>query len=66
MKTNQNKQIQSEFLSPKTLADRWEVSVETLKRWRRAGKLHPVNFGRSVRFPVSEILKLESEGFKEV
>ena len=47
------------LLSPKQLADRWSVSVETLKRRRRAGELPTLKMGRAVRFKLSDILAIE-------
>lgn len=48
------------LLSPAELADRWSVSVETLKRRRRAGALTALKMGRSVRFKLSEIVAIEN------
>lgn len=63
MKTQQTNET-LKFMSYKTLAARWEVSSETLKRWRHSGKIPSVNFGKSVRFPIEAILKLEETGFQ--
>ena len=48
------------FLSPAELADRWSLSVETLKRRRRDGVLAALKLGRSVRFRLSDIIAIEN------
>jgi excisionase family DNA binding protein len=48
------------LLSPAELADRWSVSVETLKRRRRDGALSALKLGKSVRFKLSDILAIEN------
>lgn len=48
------------LLSPAQLALRWGLSIETLKRRRREGKLNTIKIGRSVRFRLSEVLALEA------
>lgn len=47
------------LLSPAELADRWSVSVETLKRRRRSGELQTLKLGRAVRFKLSDIIAIE-------
>ena len=52
-----------QFVSRKVLAGRWQCSVETIKRRTREGLLHPVRFNqRMIRYPISEIIRVEQEG----
>jgi predicted site-specific integrase-resolvase len=45
-----------------SLAQRWEVSIETLKRMEKRGRLSRVMLGeRMVRYRMSEVLKIEGE-----
>lgn len=43
------------------LADRWAVSIETLKRRERAGTLPFMKLGKGVRYREEDILKIEQE-----
>lgn len=52
---------QQTFLTPATLAARWQVTPMTLRRWRRAGKLPTYYLGRSIRFALADIERIESE-----
>jgi hypothetical protein len=50
------------LVSRKALAARWQCSVETVKRRTREGLLHPVRFNqRLIRYPLSEIIRVEQE-----
>jgi len=49
------------FITPKQLSERWLCSVEKLKRMRRAGKLPVSYLGRSARYRLADVLKVESE-----
>jgi hypothetical protein len=55
---------QDNFLDRLSLAHRWGVSRETLKRREKDGTLTPVYLpgGRLVRYRLSEILKVEGAG----
>jgi hypothetical protein len=47
------------------LARRWKVSIETLKRRERA-KIRPVRLdGRIIRYRMSDVLRIEEEGYDE-
>lgn len=49
------------FLTPKQLATRWQCSLMKLRRMRRAGTL-PVHYiGRSARYPIEDIHRIERE-----
>jgi hypothetical protein len=52
-----------QFISRKGLALRWRCSCETVKRRQREGLLRGVYFNqRMLRYPMSEVLAVESEG----
>ena len=51
-----------ELISRKALAQRWSCSTETIKRRTREGLLHPLRFNsRMIRYPLSEIIRVERE-----
>jgi hypothetical protein len=55
-------QTSEQLVSRKALASRWQCSVETIKRRTREGLLHPVRFNqRLIRYPLSEIIRIEKE-----
>jgi len=57
-RTDQKDEI---LLSRKQLADRWSVSLETLKRREAAGILRPLHFStRQVRYRLSDVVSVES------
>jgi hypothetical protein len=48
------------FVSRKALAERWQCSVETIKRRTREGLLHPVRFSqRMIRYRLSGVIEIE-------
>jgi hypothetical protein len=49
------------FLTRKGLADRWQLSTETLKRRERCGLLPFLKLGRGVRYRLADIEHLEAE-----
>jgi hypothetical protein len=49
------------FLTRKGLADRWQLSTETLKRRERCGVLPFLKLGRGVRYRLADIEHLEAE-----
>jgi hypothetical protein len=54
------------LLTRRELANRWKVSVETLKRRERARILRPIRLdGRVVRYRMSDVVKIEQEGYGE-
>jgi excisionase family DNA binding protein len=62
MKAQRDTQHQSlSFLTPAELAAKWKVTTITLRRWRKAGKLHASFIGRGVRFSPEEIARFEHE-----
>lgn len=44
-----------------SLAERWQVSTETLKRREKAGLLPFLKLGRGVRYRAEDIEKIESQ-----
>jgi hypothetical protein len=49
------------FLTRKGLADRWQLSTETLKRRERCGLLPFLKLGRGVRYRLADVEHLEAE-----
>jgi hypothetical protein len=48
------------LISRHTLSDRWDCSIETIKRYDRRGITIPVRIApRMVRYRLSDILKIE-------
>jgi predicted site-specific integrase-resolvase len=48
------------LLTRKQLAERWQVSVETIKRRERANLIKPIRLdGRVLRYRLSEIMRFE-------
>jgi len=53
--------ITERFLTRKALADRWQLSTETLKRRERCGLLPFLKLGRGVRYRLADIEHLEAD-----
>jgi excisionase family DNA binding protein len=53
--------MSSEYLTTEEAAAHLRVSVETIRRWCRQGKLATVRFGRAHRIPLRAILALDPE-----
>ncbi len=51
----------SVFLTPKQLSNRWQCSLMKLRRMRRARKLGVHYIGRSARYSLAEVQRIESE-----
>jgi ribosome-binding protein aMBF1 (putative translation factor) len=49
------------LISRKQLAERWSLSVETLKRRERAGILPALKMGRGVRYRLHDIERIEQQ-----
>ena len=43
------------------VSERWQVSKMTLKRMERAGRLPALKIGRSVRYRLADIERIEAE-----
>jgi hypothetical protein len=60
--TSLARESQGRLISRREVAQRWGVSVETVKRRTSQGLLHPVRFNqRLIRYPLSEIIRIENE-----
>jgi hypothetical protein len=56
-------QSSEQLISRRSLASRWECSVETVKRHTRDGLLHPIRFNaRMIRYRLSDVIRVEREG----
>jgi hypothetical protein len=52
------------LLTRRELADRWKVSIETVKRRERAKMLRPMRLdGRIIRYRMSDVVRIEQEGY---
>ena len=49
------------FLTPQQLSQRWLCSIMKLRRMRAAGKLRVFYIGRSARYALDDVIKLESQ-----
>ena len=58
--TNKNN-TSSQLLTRGDLSRRWNLSVETLKRWERAGKLPFFKLGKEIRYRLEAVEQIESE-----
>jgi len=55
--------VEESLLTRRELADRWKVSIETIKRRERARVLRPLRLeGRIVRYRMSDVVRVEMEG----
>ena len=55
--------VEESLLTRRELADRWKVSIETIKRRERARVLRPLRLeGRTVRYRMSDVVRVEMEG----
>lgn len=50
---------QTPFITRRDLADRWQVSTETIKRKERAGILRALKLGSAIRYRMADILAFE-------
>jgi hypothetical protein len=52
------------LLTRRELAERWKVSIETVKRRERVKMLRPMRLdGRVVRYRMSDVVRIEQEGY---
>jgi hypothetical protein len=49
------------MFSRRHLAERWCISIETLKRREKAGILIPLKLGRGVRYRLTDIERIEQQ-----
>lgn len=53
------------YLTSKELSERWKLTVETLKKWRIAGKgPRHRKLGGRILYKIEEILKIEDEAIR--
>ena len=56
--------VHDQLLTRLEPAQRWKVSIETLKRRERSKILRPVKLkGRIVRYRITDVLRIEEEGY---
>ena len=49
-------------LTRKQLAERWNITTRTLKRWEKAGRIKPLTLSsHTIRYKLSEILAFEAD-----
>ena len=61
MKSNARSSLVNSSLSRKAVADRWQTSVETIKRREKAGLLKALRFNqRLLRYKLSDVEALEA------
>jgi hypothetical protein len=52
------------LLTRRELAERWKVSIETVKRRDRIKMLRPTRLdGRVIRYRMSDVIRIEQEGY---
>lgn len=51
----------AKYLTPKQLSARWQCSTMKLRRMRRAGKLRVSYIGRSARYDIADVQRIEAE-----
>jgi hypothetical protein len=56
---NQDNSVQ--LVTRRGLADRWQVSIETLKRRERCGILPVLKLGRGVRYRLDDVERIEAD-----
>jgi hypothetical protein len=61
MQVSSSPETTERLLTRKGLADRWQLSTETLKRRERCGLLPFLKLGRGVRYRLADVESLESE-----
>ena len=57
------KTMEDSLLTRRELANRWKVSIETIKRRERTRVLRPLRLeGRIIRYRMSDVMRIEREG----
>jgi len=59
--TNKNDNTSSQLLTRGELSRRWNLSVETLKRWEKAGKLPFFKLGKEIRYRLEAVEQIEND-----
>ena len=59
-----DKPTEDTLLTRRELAERWKVSIETVKRRERVKMLRPMRLdGRVIRYRMSDVVRIEQEGY---
>ena len=58
-----NEQMDSKYATPKELAARWRWHEESVRRFLRQRRLASVIIGRRRLIPITEIIRVEQNGF---
>jgi excisionase family DNA binding protein len=58
--TNQDGNTSSQLLTRRELSRRWNLSVETLKRWEKSGKLPFFKLGKEIRYRTEAVEQIEN------
>jgi hypothetical protein len=56
--TTENPTVQ--LLTRGELSRRWNLSIETLKRWEKSGKLPFIKLGKEVRYRITVVEQIEN------
>jgi hypothetical protein len=59
--TNQSAYSEVRLITRRGLAERWQMSTETLKKRERCGFLPCLRLGRGIRYRLSDIERIEAE-----
>lgn len=51
-----------ENLTRQQLAERWQKSIGSINNYVNRGLISPIKLGRSILFPMSEVLRAEANG----
>ncbi len=54
--------VSDENLTRQQLAERWKKSIGSINNYVNRGLIAPIKLGRSVLFPMSEVLRAEANG----
>jgi len=58
--TKKNGNASSQLLTRRELSRRWNLSVETLKRWEKSGKLPFFKLGKAIRYRTEAVEQIEN------
>jgi len=58
--TKKNGNTTSQLLTRRELSRRWNLSVETLKRWETSGKLPFFKLGKAIRYRTEAVEQIEN------
>ena len=58
--TKKNRNTSSQLLTRGELSRRWNLSVETLRRWEKSGKLPFFKLGKEIRYRTEAVEQIEN------